>query len=133
MGDNRVLFAPREKTERIIFDVRKTEDKPLEDIFNIMRKNGRFDTGYHFFIHKDGSIEKDRHEHEVAGFQFKHCETAIAVKVTRPYTSAQKRAKEDLIKELKKKYPKIKIRYAKFKTNKILEEEELLLERKEEK
>ena len=51
-----VKYLKREQTDCLIIDKRDVEDKPLQEMFCEMKRNARFDTGYHFIIHRNGRV-----------------------------------------------------------------------------
>lgn len=88
--------------------------KPLggaskDALVNAARRLGEFDTGYHYIIQNDGTIEKDRDEQAVAQWDFTDNTTSIYVlcDTTGNLTDAQRITIADLSRTLVKTYPHI--------------------------
>lgn len=52
-----------------------------EALYKKARRQGEFDTGYHFIIHNDGTLEVDRPVDAVAQWDFEGYETSLYVLV----------------------------------------------------
>ena len=50
-----------------------------EMLYKKARRNGEFDTGYHFIIHNDGNLEVDRPIDAVAQWNFEEYETSLYI------------------------------------------------------
>lgn len=57
MSTNRIKFKEREVTKGIALHYNMV-DVPLKDFEVSMKRMGWFSVGYHYVIHRDGSIEK---------------------------------------------------------------------------
>lgn len=88
--------------------------KPLngaskDELVNAARRLGEFDTGYHYIIQNDDTLEKDRDEQAVAQWDFTENTTSIYVlcDTTEKLTDAQRITVADLFRSLSKTYPHI--------------------------
>ena len=118
-----VKYLKREQTDCLIIDKRDVEDKPLQEVFCEMKRNARFDTGYHFIIHRNGSVEEDHAADEVAGIQFKKKATGIALlipTVRGKMTAAQTKAFKAIVAKLKETYQGVTQSYPTFTDGSLL-------------
>lgn len=113
----------RERTECLIIDKRNVEDKPLKELFCEMKRKARFDTGYHYIVHRTGLVETDLDLEEVAGIQFKQKLLGVAIlvpTVAGKMTTAQVKAFKALIGKLKETYQGVKHSYPTFADGSLL-------------
>ena len=80
-----------------------------EALVNAARRLGEFDSGYHFIIQNDGTVEADRDVNAVAQWDFKDNTTSIYIlcDTSGNLTDSQRIAVSDLFKTLVATYPNI--------------------------
>lgn len=102
-----LAFRKRTFTEWLAIVKKPLKGATKETLLSEARRLGEFDTGYHFIIHNDGSIEADRDIEAVAQWDFKDNATSIYVlcDTDGSLTDSQRIAVSDLFKELVKTYP----------------------------
>ncbi len=112
-------MATRLKTDKIIIHCTATpegREVTLQEIDRWHRKAGYAGVGYHYIVHLDGTVERGRDEHAIGAHTVgqNHCSVGVCYvggvdsgnkpKDTR--TPPQKVALLQLLRELKKRYPK---------------------------
>lgn len=78
-----------------------------EALYKKARRQGEFDTGYHFIIHNDGTLENDRHIEAVAQWSFEDYESSLYVLVDT--TGKLSDAQRLVLRGIAEKYPDAEI------------------------
>lgn len=76
-----IRFRKRTETKHIYCHLKDLGNKTLHELFRVARQNGEYDTGYHYLIHRNGLMEKDRPSDAVAQYNFKDSEVSVYVLV----------------------------------------------------
>lgn len=96
----------KRKTTTTIYFVAQSKYSSFEETYHKARLKGNFDTGYHYYIDRQGNIIEDRHEEVVASSTFEDSTTSIYVLLeteTKP-TDCQKLSIKELLEILEDKY-----------------------------
>lgn len=100
-----MMYKKREKTDFIIFEYKDTGCKDFETFYKQQRREGNLDTGYHFYVDKDGCISHDRPIDKVAGYDKQDSERSVYVLFEgKKRTDCQTQARDKLAKELREQF-----------------------------
>lgn len=72
-------FRQRAATDHIYVAKQDTFGKSLWQLYCQARRKGELDTGYHYILRSDGTLEADRPTEAVAQWDFKDSETSLYV------------------------------------------------------
>nr|DAR49133.1 MAG TPA: lysozyme [Bacteriophage sp.] len=106
---NTLQFKKRTCTDWLYIIKKPLNGATKENLVSAARRLGEFDTGYHYIIQSDGTIETDRDNEAVAQWDFPDNTTSIYIlcDTTGSLTDAQRIAVSDLFKNLVAQYPHI--------------------------
>ena len=106
----KLKFKKRIETNKVV--VQAIDAPSYEVYFNELRRRGELDTGCHYFIDEYGEIKRERAIDVVAGWHYEEGDSSIYILVqcqSKKLSSCQKFAVKELLENIKKKYPKIKV------------------------
>lgn len=78
-----------------------------ETLYLKARRHGEFDTGYHYVLYNDGTLEADRPENAVAQWDFENYETSLYVLADT--TGKLSDAQHLILKTLNQQYPEAEL------------------------
>lgn len=98
-------FKKRLETLRIYLVIKDLQDATMSTLYKKARRDGNFDTGYHFVLFNNGLMEADRPIDCVADCNFENSESSIYILVDSKgkLSDSQKLALRDFMKS----YPDI--------------------------
>lgn len=102
-------FRKRTDTYYIYIVERDLKGEPLEDLRNKCMRRGGLDTGFHFIVRPNGTVEADRVEYAYAGWWFEHEDKALAILIDTAGDDKVSMAVKKAVKEITSKYPHAKV------------------------
>ena len=72
-------FKKRLSTQFIYVVKKDVDNASAASLFTQARRQGEFDTGYHYILHKDGQIEVDRQPNCVAQYDFENANVSLYI------------------------------------------------------
>lgn len=102
-------FRKRDATDYIYIVKKDLKGTVLEDLRNKCLRRGGLDTGFHFIVRANGTVEADRVEYAHAGWWFDFPQRSLAILIDTAGEDDETMAAKKAVKDITSKYPKARI------------------------
>lgn len=98
-------FRQRVSTEYIHVDLKNLKGQGVDKLFKQARRDGEFDTGYHYILSNTGLFETDREEGAVAQHDYPDYDSSLYILADTDGLDKLNDAQNAALRDIYKKYP----------------------------